>query len=86
MSTTPVVLPNLSSSPSSKLSNFKDMYDAVKNQNEIMEVEITRLNNLYSTSGREALFTEPKYQWYRFINFILWFFYFIVAFIAIYHI
>ena len=60
MSTTPVVLPNLSSSPSSKLSNFKDMYDAVKNQNEIMEVEITRLNNLYSTNGREALFTEPK--------------------------
>lgn len=86
MSTTPVVLPNLSSSPSSKLSNFKDMYDAVKNQNEIMEVEITRLNNLYSTSGREALFTEPKYQWYRYVNFILWFLYFIVAFIAIYHI
>ena len=59
--------------------NYTELYNAVKNQNEIIDVEITRLDNLYSTNDREAKFLLPKYQEYVSLNFYLWVCYYILA-------
>lgn len=67
------------------LPDYKDLYNAVLNQNEILEVETTRLNNLYSTNNREAQFTLPKYQFYVRINFFLWLIYYIVVIVCLYY-
>lgn len=66
-------------------SDYKSLYNAVLNQNEILEQEITRLNNLYSTNNREAKFTVPKYQWYVRVNFVLWIFYYILVIVCLYY-
>lgn len=66
-------------------SDYKSLYNAVLNQNEILEQEITRLNNLYSTNNREAKFTVPKYQWYVRVNFVLWVLYYILVVVCLYY-
>lgn len=66
-------------------SDYKSLYNAVLNQNEILEQEITRLNNLYSTNNREAKFTVPKYQWYVRVNFVLWILYYILVVVCLYY-
>ena len=68
-----------------KYSDFRELYDSVNNQNIILDEEILRVNNLYSTNNRKASLTFSKYQWYVFSNFFLWIIYYIVAFICIYY-
>lgn len=65
--------------------DYKSLYKAVLNQNEILEQEITRLNNLYSTNNREAKFTVPKYQSYVRVNFVLWVLYYILVVVCLYY-
>ena len=79
-----MTLPTLSDTKA-PLPNYKDLYNAVLNQNEILEVETTRLNNIYSTNNREAQFTLPKYQFYVRINFFLWLIYYIVVIMCLYY-
>ena len=62
----------------SKITSYRDLFNAVKEQNELLEFETTKLNDVYSTNNREASFTYPKYQWYVRINFFLWIFYILV--------
>lgn len=72
------------SSSSATYTNYKELYESVKNQNEIISVETTRLENVYSTNNRRAQFTMPKYQWVVYINFFLWFLYYILSGFCIY--
>jgi SNF family Na+-dependent transporter len=65
--------------------NNTDLYNAVTNQNELVNVEITRLDNLYSTNSREASFLLPKYQEYVSFNFYLWIIYYVLAMFCAYY-
>ena len=79
-------LPSITSTnQSSKVTNYKDLFNAVKEQNELLEFETTKLNNVYSTNNREASFTYPKYQWYVRINFFLWITYYILVLVSLYY-
>jgi len=70
----------------SNATNYTELHNAVKNQNEIIDVEVTRLDNLYSTNNREATFTTPKYQRCVYINFFLWIIYYVLAMFCLYYI
>lgn len=69
----------------SKITSYRDLFNAVNEQNELLEFETTKLNDVYSTNNREASFTYPKYQWYVRINFFLWIIYYILALVSIYY-
>lgn len=73
-------------SGSSTSTNYTELYNAVNNQNEIINVEITRLDNLYSTNNRGVNFILPKYQWYVHVNFYLWLVYYILVGYCVYYI
>ena len=72
------------SSSSATYTNYKELYESVKNQNEIISVETTRLEDIYSTNNRRAQYTLPKYQWLVYINFFLWCLYYILTGFCIY--
>ena len=72
-------------SPSTSANNT-ELYNAVSNQNELINVEITRLDNIYSTNSREAAFILPKYQEYVSFNFYLWVIYYVLALFCMYYI
>jgi len=74
----------MSSSSGQYYTNYTEMYESVKNQNEIISVETTRLDNLYSTSMRRVQYATPKYQWLVYINFFLWLLYYILTGFCIY--
>jgi hypothetical protein len=66
------------------MSSYKELYDSVKWQNDIMQNQYTVMRDTYSTDTRKVQFMSSDIEFYTRVNYILWIVYYIVFLFVIY--
>jgi hypothetical protein len=63
-----------------------DLYNSVKWQNSIIQDQMKKIQDVYSTDKQKIRFLNQDLEWYSYISFILWIIYYFMCFVMAYFI
>ena len=65
--------------------NYKELYNSVKWQNDMMDNQQAKMRDMYSTDQQRVKYLLVDMSWYTYLNFILWCIFYILCLVVIYY-